>query len=214
MSKISEDHLAARRRQILDGVRRCFAEYDYDKAIVCRLEEAVGMSRGAIFHHFRDRDTLFFTLAYEDAERMADVAVHAGLIQVMRDMLAAPNQCDWLVTRLEIARKLRTDPAFSRGWVGTVPRSWPRRQQTGCVDKSRPAECATIFRATYCNATWTWCSTDWWLGLRPAKTRNGYPQSSIWWRTRCATTSLRQIETSRCYTMSRHEVHNCHIYHG
>jgi hypothetical protein len=34
----------------------------------------------------------------------------------MRDMLAAPEQFDWLATRLEIARKLRNDPAFSRGW--------------------------------------------------------------------------------------------------
>jgi len=34
----------------------------------------------------------------------------------MRDMLAAPEQYDWLATRLEIARKLRHDPEFSRGW--------------------------------------------------------------------------------------------------
>jgi TetR/AcrR family transcriptional regulator, transcriptional repressor of aconitase len=115
--KVSEDHLAARRRQILDGARRCFAEYGYDKATVRRLEEVIGMSRGAIFHHFRDKDTLFFALAHEDAERMAEVASREGLIQVMRDMLAAPDQFDWLVTRLEIARKLRTDPAFSRGWA-------------------------------------------------------------------------------------------------
>jgi AcrR family transcriptional regulator len=115
--KVSEDHLAARRRQILDGARRCFAEYGYDKATVRRLEQAIGLSRGAIFHHYRDKDTLFFALAHEDAERMADVASRAGLIQVMRDMLAAPEQFDWLATRLEIARKLRHDPAFSRGWA-------------------------------------------------------------------------------------------------
>jgi TetR/AcrR family transcriptional regulator, transcriptional repressor of aconitase len=115
--KVSEDHLAARRRQILDSARRCFAEYGYDKATVRRLEKAVGLSRGAIFHHFRDKDTLFFELAREDAERMADVASREGLVQVMRDMLAAPDQFDWLATRLEIARKLRNDPAFSRGWM-------------------------------------------------------------------------------------------------
>ncbi|QUR67300.1 TetR/AcrR family transcriptional regulator [Mycobacterium spongiae] len=117
MPKVSEDHLAARRRQILDGARRCFAEFGYDKATVRRLEQAIGMSRGAIFHHFRDKDALFFALAREDAERMADVAAREGLIQVMRDMLARPDQFDWLATKLEIARKLRTDPVFSRGWA-------------------------------------------------------------------------------------------------
>jgi len=32
-------------------------------------------------------------------------------------MLAAPEQFDWLATRLEIARKLRNDPEFRRGWA-------------------------------------------------------------------------------------------------
>lgn len=114
---MTDDHLAARRRQILDGARRCFAEYGYEKATVRRLEQIVGLSRGAIFHHFRDKDTLFFELAREDAERMANVASREGLIQVMRDMLAAPDQFDWLATRLEIARKLRTDPDFHKGWA-------------------------------------------------------------------------------------------------
>ena len=63
---MTEDHLAARRRQILDGARRCFAEYGYDKATVRRLEHTIGLSRGAIFHHFRDKDTLFFELARDD----------------------------------------------------------------------------------------------------------------------------------------------------
>ncbi|CDO29957.1 TetR/AcrR family transcriptional regulator [Mycolicibacterium porcinum] len=117
MPRVTDDHLAARRRQILDGARRCFGQYGYESATVRRLEETIGLSRGAIFHHFKDKDTLFFELAREDAERMADVAAREGLIQVMRNMLAAPEQFDWLATRLEIARKLRNDPAFHRGWA-------------------------------------------------------------------------------------------------
>lgn len=117
MPKVSEEHLAARRRQILDGARRCFAENGYEQATVRRLEQTIGLSRGAIFHHFRDKDSLFFELAREDAERMADVASRKGLIQVMRNLLAAPDQFDWLATRVEIARKLRNDPDFRRGWT-------------------------------------------------------------------------------------------------
>ncbi|MCV7256540.1 TetR/AcrR family transcriptional regulator [Mycolicibacterium fluoranthenivorans] len=117
MPRVTDDHLTARRRQILDGARRCFAEYGYEKATVRRLEHTIGLSRGAIFHHFRDKDTLFFELAREDAERMAEVASREGLIQVMRELIAAPEQFDWLATRLEIARKLRNDPAFHAGWA-------------------------------------------------------------------------------------------------
>src|SRR3954452_2204796 len=117
MPRVTEDHLAARRRQILDGARRCFAEFGYEGATVRRLEQTIGLSRGAIFHHYRDKDTLFFELAREDAERMAEVASREGLIQVMRDLLAAPDQFDCLTKRLEIPRKLRNDPAFHQGWA-------------------------------------------------------------------------------------------------
>ncbi|WP_440716932.1 TetR/AcrR family transcriptional regulator [Jongsikchunia kroppenstedtii] len=117
MPKVSEDHLAAGRREILDGARSCFAEFGYDGATVRRLEEATGLSRGAIFHHYRDKEALFLALAHEDAERMADVAAEQGLVQVMRDMLDRPDEFDWLGTRLEIARKLRTDKGFRDEWI-------------------------------------------------------------------------------------------------
>ncbi|GAA1480275.1 TetR/AcrR family transcriptional regulator [Gordonia sinesedis] len=117
MPKVSDDRLAARRREILDGARHCFAEYGYDGATVKRIEESTGLSRGAIFHHFRDKEALFLALAREDAERMADVAAEQGLVQVMRDVLARPQDFDWLGTRLEIARKLRTDSSFRDAWL-------------------------------------------------------------------------------------------------
>ncbi|MFE0747896.1 TetR/AcrR family transcriptional regulator [Gordonia sp. NPDC058843] len=117
MPKVSDDRLAARRREILDGARHCFAEYGYDGATVKRIEESTGLSRGAIFHHYRDKEALFLALAREDAERMADVAAEQGLVQVMRDMLTRPQDFDWLGTRLEIARKLRTDNTFRAEWV-------------------------------------------------------------------------------------------------
>lgn len=117
MPKVSDDHLAARRKQILQGARQCFAEYGYDGATVRRIEQATGLSRGAIFHHYKDKDALFLALAHEDATRMADVAAEQGLVQVMRNLLQDPTQFDWLGTRLEIARRLRTDPEFREGWA-------------------------------------------------------------------------------------------------
>src|ERR1700756_32289 len=88
MPRVSQDHLDARRRQILDGSRACFARYGYEGATVRRLEEATGLSRGAIFHHFQDKDSLILALARLDAGRMAQVVEEHGLVQVMRDVLA------------------------------------------------------------------------------------------------------------------------------
>ncbi|MFI6100035.1 helix-turn-helix domain-containing protein [Lentzea sp. NPDC051213] len=123
MPRVSQDHLDARRRQILDGARACFARHGYEGATVRRLEEATGLSRGAIFHHFRDKESLFLALAEDDALRMADVVAEQGLVQVMRDLLEEPEKrdedsaADWLGTRLEVSRRLRTDPDFRARWA-------------------------------------------------------------------------------------------------
>jgi len=115
--RISAEQLAARRRQILDGARSCFTRHGYEGATVRRLEQATGLSRGAIFHHFGDKEALFLALAEHDAQRMADVVAAHGLVQVMRELLTAPHDQGWSGTFLEVARRRRTDPAFNRQWA-------------------------------------------------------------------------------------------------
>ena len=125
MPRVSTDQLAARRQEILDGARSCFARHGYEGATVRRLEQATGLSRGAIFHHYRDKDALFLALAEQDARRMADVVAAQGLVQVMRDLLRGGGDGrgdegiadrSWLGTRLEVSRRLRTDPDFRARW--------------------------------------------------------------------------------------------------
>ncbi len=121
MPRVSTDQLAARRQEILDGARRCFTRYGYEGATVRRLEEVTGLSRGAIFHHFRDKDGLFLAVAEQDAGRMADVVAEQGLVQVMRELLATgPSDTaaePWGGTYLEALRRSRTDPAFRERWA-------------------------------------------------------------------------------------------------
>ncbi|HLT11926.1 MAG TPA: helix-turn-helix domain-containing protein [Micromonosporaceae bacterium] len=144
MPRVSQDQLEARRQQILAGARTCFARHGYEGATVRRLEEEVGLSRGAIFHHFRDKESLFFAVAEDDASAMVATVAEHGLVQVMRDLLhrssveaskrqtepgdAADRRADggpsvdpdvagWLGTQLEVSRRLRTDPDFARRWA-------------------------------------------------------------------------------------------------
>ncbi|HEU5111416.1 MAG TPA: helix-turn-helix domain-containing protein, partial [Micromonosporaceae bacterium] len=70
MPRVSQQQLDARRREILAAARSCFARHGYEGATVRRLEEATGLSRGAIFHHFRDKDSLFLAVAEDDAGAM------------------------------------------------------------------------------------------------------------------------------------------------
>ncbi|HEX6970195.1 MAG TPA: helix-turn-helix domain-containing protein [Micromonosporaceae bacterium] len=120
MPRVSQDQLDARRQEILAAARTCFARYGYEGATVRRLEEATGLSRGAIFHHFRDKESLFLAVAEDDATRMVETVARNGLVQVMRDLLdsaTSPDTVGWLGSQLEVSRRLRTDPAFAKRWA-------------------------------------------------------------------------------------------------
>ncbi|HZZ47495.1 MAG TPA: helix-turn-helix domain-containing protein [Pseudonocardia sp.] len=149
MPRVSAGHLAARREQILDGARACFSRHGYEGATVRRLEEATGMSRGAIFHHYKDKDSLFLELARQDASRMAEVVAEQGMVQVMRDVLTAAASGEavisWLGTRLEVSRRLRTEPTFRAEWEqqsrelsDAVRGRLARQQQAGVVRTDLP----------------------------------------------------------------------------
>lgn len=116
MPVVSDAELSRRRQEILEAARRCFAEHGYEGATVRRLEQATGKSRGAIFHHFGDKESLFLEIAREDAERQANIVSKNGLIEVMRDILHDPSRQEWLSTRLEISSMLRTDEDFRQRW--------------------------------------------------------------------------------------------------
>jgi AcrR family transcriptional regulator len=121
MPRVSQDHLDARRKEILSGARACFARHGYEGATVRRLEDEIGLSRGAIFHHFRDKESLFLAVAEDDAAEMATVVAKDGLVQVMRELLVNdPGSLDragWLGTQLEVSRRVRTEPDFARRWA-------------------------------------------------------------------------------------------------
>jgi AcrR family transcriptional regulator len=125
--RVSADQLEARRQQILAGARACFARHGYEGATVRRLEEEIRLSRGAIFHHFRDKESLFLAVAEDDAVAMVDTVARNGLVQVMRDLLeratvkngedGETEVAGWLGTQLEVSRRLRTDPEFATRWA-------------------------------------------------------------------------------------------------
>lgn len=135
MPRVSRDHLQTRRLEILDGARACFARYGYEGATVRRLEEATGLSRGSIFHHFGDKEGLFLALATEDTARIADLVTGRGLVEVMRALVGTSGGGPvppWLLTHLEVNRRVRTDPAFAAAWA-------PHGQVVGAAVRKRLA---------------------------------------------------------------------------
>jgi AcrR family transcriptional regulator len=116
--KVTDEHLASRRAEILDGARRAFSKYGYEGATVARLEEEIGLSRGAIFHYFESKLDLFAELALGENRRYIDLMIERGFDDALRAM--ANEDPQWLGMLLEIEVRLRHDPEFVRKLEGTT----------------------------------------------------------------------------------------------
>ena len=112
MPKISEERKTERREQILAGARRCFADYGYEGTTVVRLEQEIGLSRGAIFNYFSSKTQIFGELAWRDDERLIRLWLEKGWEAAVREV--RDEDPDWLGVYLELTRKVRTDPDFRR----------------------------------------------------------------------------------------------------
>jgi TetR/AcrR family transcriptional regulator, transcriptional repressor of aconitase len=110
--KTSEEQKQARRSEILEAARRCFARYGYEGATVARLEEETGVSRGAIFNYYPNKQALFVELAIDSSERLTALWLELGFRALM-DAIVHEDP-DWLSVQLEATRRIRTDPEFRR----------------------------------------------------------------------------------------------------
>ena len=116
LSKAQEDE---RRERILGGARRCFARYGYEGATVVRLEQEIGLSRGAIFNWFSSKEELFLALAARDNERLQRVFTEEGFEAILDALLR--DDPDWLAVYLEFGRRLRNDAALRERWEARSP---------------------------------------------------------------------------------------------
>ena len=119
MPRVSDEHRAARREEILAAARRCFARHGYEGATVARLERETGLSRGAITNYFPHKEDLFFALAERDARVFGDLWLEGGFARVCRHILESDP--DWIGVYFEAARRLRTDASFRERWSNRAP---------------------------------------------------------------------------------------------
>jgi AcrR family transcriptional regulator len=108
--KVSTEHKQRRREAILEGAQRAFARHGYEGATVARLEEETGLSRGAIFSYFENKDALFVAVVAESSDRLVEIWLERGF-RALLDAIALEDP-DWLSVQIEAARRIRTDTRF------------------------------------------------------------------------------------------------------
>jgi AcrR family transcriptional regulator len=78
MPRVSEQHLAARRQQILDAARRCFVRDGFHNTSMQDVIAEAGLSVGAVYRYFKSKNELITSIAEGviggAAEMFADLA--------------------------------------------------------------------------------------------------------------------------------------------
>ncbi|MFI8218953.1 TetR/AcrR family transcriptional regulator [Streptomyces sp. NPDC085932] len=100
MARVSQEHLDARRRQILDGAAVCFARNGFHATSMQDVLKEVGLSAGAVYRYFSGKDELIGAIvgevlgsvrgAFEEASRQSPPPPPDALVAtVLGSVLAA-----------------------------------------------------------------------------------------------------------------------------
>ncbi|MHC3474945.1 TetR/AcrR family transcriptional regulator [Streptomyces sp. 7R007] len=73
MARVSQEHLDARRRQILDGAARCFARNGFHATSMQDVLKEVDLSAGAVYRYFSGKDELIAAIVTEVLTQVGDV---------------------------------------------------------------------------------------------------------------------------------------------
>jgi AcrR family transcriptional regulator len=73
MPRVSEQHLAARRRQIVDAATRCFNRDGFHGTSIHDVIGEAGLSVGAFYRYFRSKDDLIRAIAQEKIDEVSGV---------------------------------------------------------------------------------------------------------------------------------------------
>lgn len=78
MARVSQAHLDARRRQILDGARRCFTSNGFHATSMSDVFKETGLSSGAVYRYFRSKEELIMAVAVDAFGAMREAFAKAA----------------------------------------------------------------------------------------------------------------------------------------
>lgn len=158
MARMPQEHLDARRRQILDAARRCFIRDGFHATSMQDLLAEAELSAGAVYRYFKGKDDIIAAIA---AEALAEVATSFDMhdadeppqldniidlvLQVEKPPLAGSPDSARLLVQIwsealrspELAAQLTDVMAASRGILGGLV---AQHQKRGLLPDDVPAE--------------------------------------------------------------------------
>ena len=108
---------------------------------MARIEDETGLSRGAIFNYFENKEALFVALVRPlvglDSSRSGSRRVTGRCSRPI-----AHEDADWLSVQVEASRRVRTDEGF-RAQIAKLDARTPRRSRPERVCTTRAERCET-----------------------------------------------------------------------
>ncbi|MEW1775979.1 TetR/AcrR family transcriptional regulator [Streptomyces sp. NPDC086777] len=86
MPKVTQQHMDARRKQILDAARRCFLRDGFHSTSMQDLFAESGLSAGAVYRHFTSKDEMILAIAEENMRDVLDITVAVAVNRQGRSM--------------------------------------------------------------------------------------------------------------------------------
>jgi AcrR family transcriptional regulator len=144
MARVSQEHLDARRRQILDGAASCFARNGFHATSMQDVLKETDLSAGAVYRYFRGKDELIAAIVTEVLDTVRGI-----LEQAIQE--SPPPTPDVLIPRA-LTRMREQRPATLDGgeWM------FPRLMIQVWTETTRSPELAAVLREGYDNVRRAW----------------------------------------------------------
>jgi AcrR family transcriptional regulator len=93
MPKVSQQHLDARRQQIVDAARTRFASHGFARTSMADIVVASGLSNGAIYRYFTSKDDIVVAVCEQGAQALPAALTAEAVSAFLEDVRALARDC-------------------------------------------------------------------------------------------------------------------------
>lgn len=162
MPKVSEEHLEARRQQIIDAAVQCFARSGIHGTSLDDIRLEADLSRGAVYHYFKSKEDIIDALRERSAEedvdlftkiegQNSDIPLWLRALKVgMTRNLATPGNIDTRVAMFLWAEALLSERVLNsqrelfKPWMEAMPKMIRQSQEAGQLNPGLDPEAITF----------------------------------------------------------------------
>jgi AcrR family transcriptional regulator len=109
-SRLRAEHAEATRRAVLDAARSLFGRNGYAQTSVDEIAEAARVTKGAVYHHFANKQALFRAVYARTEAEAQDRVIQAGTL----GSEAGTQPVDQIVAMVDAYLDASLDPEFRR----------------------------------------------------------------------------------------------------